>query len=145
MLYLPNCDQTQITFMQEKANIINKSDIQSAIGMKGPFGKLLASMVFRLMELDKVNETYKKYHMYEGPEFSQKILEDLNITWDLPEEDLKNLFKRFYRADKARAMNHSYGLGLSIAQSITEEHHGKIHCESSGGYNRFFVELPCLE
>ena len=77
--------------MQEKANIINKSDIQSAIGMKGPLGKLLASVVFRLMELDKVNETYKKYHMYEGPEFSQKILEDLNITWDLPEEDLKNL------------------------------------------------------
>ena len=73
------------------------------------------------------------------------LIEVSNQGEAISENDLKNLFKRFYRADKARTMNHSYGLGLSIAQSITEEHHGKIHCESSEGYNRFFVELPCLE
>ncbi|MCF0238526.1 MAG: HAMP domain-containing histidine kinase [Sphaerochaetaceae bacterium] len=60
-------------------------------------------------------------------------------------EDLKNIFKRFYRVDKAREMRHSYGLGLSIAQSIVEEHHGKIHAESSDGYNSFYVEIPCTE
>ena len=59
-------------------------------------------------------------------------------------EDLKHLFKRFYRADKARTMNHSYGLGLSIAQKIVEEHHGRIWAESRDGYNRFFAELPLL-
>ena len=63
----------------------------------------------------------------------------------LSQEDLKNIFKRFYRADKARAMNHSYGLGLSIAQSIAEEHHGKIWADSEDGFNRFTVELPCQE
>ncbi len=60
-------------------------------------------------------------------------------------EDLQNIFKRFYRADKARSMNHSYGLGLSIAQSIAEEHRGKIWADSGDGYNRFTVELPCQE
>ena len=60
----------------------------------------------------------------------------------IPKEDLKNIFKRFYRADKARARNGSYGLGLSIAQSIVEAHKGKIWAESADGYNTFFVQLP---
>lgn len=60
----------------------------------------------------------------------------------IPEQDLKNLFKRFYRADKVRTDRQSYGLGLSIAESITLEHAGKIWAESRDGYNRFMVELP---
>lgn len=73
------------------------------------------------------------------------LLEVSNQGEAISDEDLKNLFKRFYRADKARAMNHSYGLGLSIAQSIAEEHHGKIWAVSMDGYNRFYSELPCQE
>ena len=56
-------------------------------------------------------------------------------------EDLKNIFKRFYRGDTARAMNGSYGLGLSIAESIVGAHKGKIWAESENGYNTFFVQL----
>jgi len=60
----------------------------------------------------------------------------------IPTEDLKNIFKRFYRMDKARGMDHSYGLGLSIADSIVKDHHGKIWAESANGLNTFFVSLP---
>lgn len=63
----------------------------------------------------------------------------------LSPEELKNIFKRFYRADKARAMNHSYGLGLSIAQSVAELHHGAIRAQSDGGINTFIVDLPLIE
>ena len=57
-------------------------------------------------------------------------------------EDLPHIFKRFYRMDKARSMNHSYGLGLSIADSIVSKHGGKIWAESADGVNTFFVQLP---
>lgn len=59
----------------------------------------------------------------------------------IPPQDLKNLFKRFYRADQARSRNGSFGLGLSIAESIIKRHKGKIWAESKNGINTFFVEL----
>ena len=57
-------------------------------------------------------------------------------------EDLKRIFERFYRADRARTMNGSYGLGLSIAQAVVTAHKGKIWAESADGYNTFHVQLP---
>lgn len=60
----------------------------------------------------------------------------------IPPEERENLFKRFYRLDKARSRTGSYGLGLSIAQRIVLEHHGRIWVESAGGVNTFSVLLP---
>ena len=63
----------------------------------------------------------------------------------ISKEDLKRIFRRFYRIDQTRAMNHSYGLGLSIAQSIVEDHRGRIWAESKDGINDFRVLLPGLK
>ena len=57
-------------------------------------------------------------------------------------EDLRNLFKRFYRADTARSRTGSYGLGLAIAQNIVSRHRGSIRAQSREGVNTFLVELP---
>ncbi len=59
-------------------------------------------------------------------------------------ESLPKLFTRFYRADTARSSAGSFGLGLSIAQSIVQEHGGKIWAESLEKGNRFCILLPLL-
>ena len=57
-------------------------------------------------------------------------------------QELKNIFKRFYRADAARERTGSYGLGLSIAEGIVNAHKGRIWAESKNGVNTFLVQLP---
>lgn len=61
-----------------------------------------------------------------------KVYLKVNNTGDvISKEDLEHIFERFYRSDKSRARKQGgYGLGLSIAQTIAENHHGKIQAES---------------
>ena len=54
----------------------------------------------------------------------------------------RDIFKRFYRADQARSMTGSYGLGLAIAQGITQDHRGRIWAEPREGGNLFCISLP---
>ena len=70
------------------------------------------------------------------------LLSVSNPGEDIPAGELKNLFKRFYRLDKARQRDGGFGLGLSIAEQVVQAHHGRIWAESQAGIIRFFVELP---
>ena len=72
------------------------------------------------------------------------LLSVCNPGESISKADLKKIFQRFYRVDSARSMDRSYGLGLSIAQGIVQEHRGKIWVESENGENTFFVYLPVL-
>ena len=62
----------------------------------------------------------------------------------LSPQELKDIFKRFYRADPARQNDGSFGLGLSIAQGIVNQHGGRIWAESRDGVNSFYIELPTV-
>lgn len=73
----------------------------------------------------------------------QCVLSVCNEGEEIAPEELKNIFKRFYRADKARGQSASFGLGLSIAENIVVRHKGKMWAESSGGVNGFFVKILC--
>lgn len=50
----------------------------------------------------------------------------INDHKEVSDMKLDRLFDRFYRVDKARVRNGSYGLGLSIASMIVRKHKGFI-------------------
>jgi heavy metal sensor kinase len=61
----------------------------------------------------------------------------------IPEDELPYIFDRFYQVSRARRANHGFGLGLSIAKSIVESHHGTISCVSQPGQGATFtVSIP---
>lgn len=60
----------------------------------------------------------------------------------LSPEALHDIFKRFYRGDRARSRDGGFGLGLAIARQIVSAHRGRIWAESREDRVRFYVELP---
>lgn len=48
----------------------------------------------------------------------------------IPKNELNNVMKRFYKVDKSRVNNNSFGIGLSIANRIANNYNTKIYIES---------------
>ncbi len=59
----------------------------------------------------------------------------------ISQEDLPNVFERFYRADKSRSRTSGSGLGLAIAKEIIEAHGGVIAVSSELGSGSCFAML----
>ncbi len=74
----------------------------------------------------------------------KKLFLSVSNTGDpIPEDRQQKIFERFYRADESRSSHgENYGLGLSIAHSITERHRGKISVQCQDGITTFLVVLP---
>ncbi|MCC6298204.1 MAG: HAMP domain-containing protein [Anaerolineales bacterium] len=65
----------------------------------------------------------------------------------IPAEDLPHIFERFYRAERSRTRDKAtgFGLGLSIANWIVEQHGGRIEVNSKEGQGTAFaIWLPVL-
>jgi len=62
----------------------------------------------------------------------------------IKEEDLPNIFNRFYRGEKSRSRKYGgIGLGLAICKQLIEDHDGKIWVESVYGEgSAFHFEIP---
>jgi two-component system OmpR family sensor kinase len=62
-------------------------------------------------------------------------------------EDMPHIFERFYRAEKSRTRSRTsgYGLGLSIAAWIVNNHGGRIEVDSAENKgSTFCIYLPIL-
>ena len=68
------------------------------------------------------------------------VLKVKNSGEPIPKGEEEKIFERFYRSDESRNRDSKrYGLGLAIAKSIVEKHHGKIKAYSNNGITTFTV------
>ncbi len=71
-------------------------------------------------------------------------LEVYNEGAGISQEDLPNIFDRFYKSDKSRGLDKKgVGLGLYLVKTIINAHGGTITADSvEGEYCRFVAEIP---
>lgn len=116
--------------------------IQDSIFYKVDIEKLQQVFVILVDNAIKYSDpnTYINIHFYQE---KRKIHFSVENKGDhIKQEDLKHLFERFYKVDKSRTQNGSYGLGLSIAKEIVDRHKGKIMVTSDeSGCTKFEVVL----
>ncbi len=83
-----------------------------------------------------------KIHVSISSSNQQVIIEVSDSGQGIAAKDIPHIFDRFYRADDSRDRS-GVGLGLSIAKTIIENHHGTIQVKSTPGVGTTFsITLP---
>ncbi|HUO15910.1 MAG TPA: HAMP domain-containing sensor histidine kinase [Verrucomicrobiae bacterium] len=84
----------------------------------------------------------------ESPDSRWLVLRVQDHGVGIPPEDVKRIFKRFYRVTQRRRIHvKGTGLGLFIVKSITKKHGGDVYAESEGEGQgaTIIMELPRSE
>ena len=128
----------------EKAGLSLLADIADGVHLTGDASKL-SQVVYNLID------NAVKYTPREGvvrvalkADSQQAVLTVRDNGIGIPAEDVKHIFDRFYRVDKARSRaTGGTGLGLSIVRQMVKLHGGDIAVESTVGEgSTFTVTLP---
>ncbi len=50
---------------------------------RGRFGNILGHSVLKILAIDKINELYDRNYMFKGPEFTEAVLKDIGIDYEI--------------------------------------------------------------
>lgn len=151
LLYLTQVDHSEVQMLMSEFNfsqmvekviltmeaiIFEKSidlnyEIQSDIQIKGNQEQLTQVVMILLDNAVKYTPEKGNIRLNLYKAYNHVFLSVTNTGQGIKKDEIHKVFDRFYRSDASRTRkNNSYGLGLSIAKSIIEQHQGKIFAES---------------
>ena len=125
-------------------NIALHYDIEPNLIVSGNIEQLKQVIMIFLDNAIKYTDKKGKINLVLNKAHNKINLSVINTGKGIPEEHISKIFNRFYRTDKSRARDSGgYGLGLSIAKAIVEQHNGKISVKSIvDKETTFTIELP---
>ncbi len=118
------------------------SDITDGISVDGDSGRLKQLVSILIDNAIRHSEKGKEVKVILKSEHSFARLSVINDGKEIPAEQQKQIFERFYRIDSARSDDGHFGLGLAIAKAITDSHKGKISLSCYDGKIEFSALIP---
>ena len=73
--------------------VVTKSDLKNALGLKGVFGNCMAGLAYRFCGLGEINRLFDGAADYQNSEFADHLLQNMNITIEVAPEQLSNIPK----------------------------------------------------
>lgn len=123
-----------ITALAEAKGRTYTADIADGINFHGDKGAIQQMVGILLDNALKYSDPGGNIHLSLRRR-QRKIELIVENTCDLPKDlDTARLFERFYRTDTARSGGESFGIGLSIAKAVVENHHGSITATPVGDH-----------
>lgn len=134
------------------ASLIKSKEIKFSLGSGTGLPLIIIDKAKIQFVVDMLVDNALKYSHKGGMIFVNYELSNSRITLSVKDggigmkkEDLKKIFKNFFRAENAKVVDSSgLGLGLYTAQKIVINHKGKLWAESEG-INKgttFYLQLP---
>ena len=112
------------------------SSIQPGIIMRGDEKKIGQAISNLLDNALKYSEPNGRISLTLEKRGRFVYLRVFNTTQAISEDNLKNLFDRFYRADPSRnSQTGGHGIGLSIVQAVVLAHKGEVSASSQDGHS----------
>ena len=73
--------------------VVTTSDLKNALGLKGFFGTCVAGLAYGYLRLGKINRLFDGAADYQGREFADHLIENMNISIDVAPEQLESIPK----------------------------------------------------
>ncbi len=127
------CSDTVSEFAHliERKGLTMTADIQPALSLRGDEGAIRRLVTILIDNAVKYCDPTGDITLSASSKWQTELRVE-NACAGVDNIALDRLFDRFYREDKARTAGSSFGIGLSLAKSIVEKHHGEIKAYKAG-------------
>ena len=131
----------EVSKKHQKLECYVTADVPPVKADKNGIERVILNVLSNAIKYTKENGEIK---IYVGFVYNDAYIKIIDNGIGIPEDDLKRVFERFYRVDKARTREMGgTGLGLSIAKEIIEQNNGSIDIKSKFGIGtEVIIRIP---